>query len=99
MRIERNITESGSSGTPDTPDLSRPDANAEPLADALKTVQMNAVFSRAAMFILKWTVRPIFVWPFKLLKLAFIGYASTPRATHAERMSEEQLRKLRRGDI
>lgn len=53
-------------------DLAQPDASSEPLADTLKTAQMNAVFSRLVLFTWKWIVRPLVYWPMKFSTLMVV---------------------------
>ncbi|TFL14071.1 hypothetical protein CSC67_07850 [Pusillimonas caeni] len=53
-------------------DLGKPDAEAAQLAEKLQNAQMSFLFSRVALFIGNWIVRPFIWWPLKLLGLSWL---------------------------
>lgn len=59
-------------------DLAKPDASAAELADTLQTIAANSLFTRVALFITNWIVRPFFWWPIKYTgKLAWWSLRNT----------------------
>lgn len=73
MNSKRAI-EAGTTSSLGISDLSRPNAEAEGLADTLRTVQTNMIFTRVVTILLKWIIRPLVIWPIKYGALALLAY-------------------------
>lgn len=76
-------------------DLGKPDGQAEVLANQLKTVQAQVLFSRLALFTCQWILRPLLWWPIKYLGLSILRNIEISRANQPKlaAMNEEHQRQ------
>lgn len=80
-------------------DLGKPDGKAEVLADQLKTVQAQVLFSRLALFTCQWILRPLLWWPIKYLGLSILRDIEVSRANQPKLAAmNRSLRRKRQID-